>query len=196
MILNYLGVTLLDFVWVIAVSIALGMDAFSFSLALGLIGIINRTAIKLSFIVAVFHVVMPLLGLWGGRKLGTLFGDIAVGIGAAILIWLGLKMIIGAIKNTKNGGKESSVPNMKGLGIYALAGSVSLDALSVGVSLGTFVADILTAVLFMGVTAGLMTLLGVLLGRRVGTWLGSKAEILGGAILLLIGIKMVLDIFS
>jgi len=177
----------LEFAWVIAVSIALGMDAFSFSLALGLIGIHNHTALRLAFIIAVFHVIMPLLGLWAGQKLGTLFGDVAIGIGAIILLWLGMKMILGAFKA---GDTRSNIPNLKGWGIYALAGSVSLDALSVGFSLGTFVSRILPATLIMGLTAGMMTGGGILLGRRVGTWLGSKAEALGGIILLLIGLRM------
>lgn len=181
----------MEFAWVIAVSVALGMDAFSFSLALGLIGIRNSTAMRLALIVAVFHVIMPLLGLWVGQKLGTLFGDVAIGIGALILLWLGGKMIWGALKS---GEARSNIPSLQGWGIYGLAGSVSLDALSVGFSLGTFVSNILPATLIMGLTAGIMTGGGVLLGRRVGTWLGSKAEALGGVILLLIGLKMGLGI--
>jgi len=178
----------LELTWVFAVAVALGMDAFSFSLALGLIGIRNSMALRLALIVAVFHVFMPLIGLWAGRQLGTLFGDIAIGIGALILFWLGGKMIIGALRNDHN---KSSIPNLNGWGIYALAGSVSLDALSVGFSLGTFVSNILRATLIMGVIAGVMTAGGVLIGRKVGDWLGSKAEALGGIILVLIGIKMV-----
>lgn len=177
----------MEFAWVIAVSIALGMDAFSFSLALGLLGVQNRTAIRLALIVAVFHVFMPLIGLWAGQKLGTLFGDVAIGIGAVILLWLGGRMLWGAFKG---GEDKNNIPSLKGWGIYGLAASVSLDALSVGFSLGTFVENIIPATLIMGFTAGIMTGGGILLGRRVGTWLGSKAEALGGGILLLIGLRM------
>jgi putative Mn2+ efflux pump MntP len=181
----------LELAWVIAVSIALGMDAFSFSLALGLIGIRNRTAVRLALIVAVFHVFMPLIGLWAGQKLGTLFGDIAIAIGAIILLWLGGKMMWCALRGEET---VSKVPSLKGWGIYGLAGSVSLEALSVGFSLGTFVSKIMLATLIMGFTAGIMTGGGVLLGRRVGTWLGCKAEALGGLILLLIGLRMALEV--
>jgi len=176
----------LELIWIIAVSIALGMDAFSFSLALGMIGIDNKIALRLSVVVAVFHVFMPLLGLWIGQKLGLLFGNVAVGIGAVILLWLGSKMILGAIR----GSGEKNIPSLKGFGIFVLAGSVSLDALSVGFSLGTFVSMILPATLIMGFTAGIMTGGGILLGRRIGTWAGSKAEAVGGGILFLIGLRM------
>lgn len=183
----------MELVWVIAVSIALGMDAFSFSLALGLLGIGNRTAVRLAGIVAIFHVFMPLIGLWAGQKLGVMFGDIAIGIGALIVLWLGGKMIWGGFKGTDTPCHTSS---LRGLGIYALACSVSLDALSVGFSLGTFVTRIAPAVLIMGVTAGIMTAGGIVIGRGVGTWVGGKAEILGGVILFLIGIKMGVQLFS
>lgn len=179
--------------WVIAVSVALGMDAFSFSLALGLIGTRYRKGIKLAAIVAAFHVFMPLIGLWVGQKLGTILGDVAIGLGALILFWLGGKMVWGAYK-----GKDTAdnIPSLHGAGIYALAFSVSIDALSVGFSLGTFVTNITRAVLIMGFTAGVMTFAGILLGRRAGTWLGNKAEALGGIILILIGIKMALEIMK
>lgn len=181
----------MELAWVIAVSIALGMDAFSFSLALGLTGIQNRMALKLAIIVAVFHVFMPLIGLLAGQKLGTIFGDIATGIGAVILFWLGGKMLWGAYKGMDI---ATSIPSLQGIGIYALAASVSVDALGVGLSLGTFVTNILPAVLIMGFTAGVMTIIGIRLGRKAGTWLGNKAEALGGIILILIGIKMILEI--
>lgn len=181
----------MELTWIIPVSIALGMDAFSFSLALGLVGTRNRMALKLAFIVAAFHIIMPLAGLWAGQKLGTIFGDVAIGIGAAILLLLGGKMIWGSIKGTES---AANTPSLKGIGIYALAGSVSVDALSVGFSLGTFVSRILPAVFIMGLTAGMMTFAGVCLGRRAGIWLGKKAEALGGLILVFIGLKMVWEI--
>ncbi|NLP44725.1 MAG: manganese efflux pump [Peptococcaceae bacterium] len=183
----------MELAWVFAVAVALGMDAFSCSLALGLIGIRNRMALRLALVVAVFHVFMPLIGLWAGQQLGTLFGDIAIGIGALILFLLGGKMIVEAFRKDPN--QSCEPPNLKGWGIYALAGSVSLDALSVGFSLGTFVSNIIRATLIMGAVAGVMTAGGVLFGRRVGAWLGSKAEALGGTILVLIGIKMLSGLF-
>lgn len=182
----------MELTWVIPVSIALGMDAFSFSLALGLMGIHKSTALRLIVIVAVFHIFMPLLGLWAGRELGSIFGNVAVGVGAVVLLWLGIRMISGGLKNEKN---KKSLPSLEGLGIYALAGSVSLDALSVGFSLGTFVTAILPTTIIIGITAGLMTASGLFLGSRAGSRLGSKAEMLGGAILVLIGLKMGIGLF-
>jgi putative Mn2+ efflux pump MntP len=184
----------LELVWVLAVSIALGMDAFSFSLAFGLVGIRNRTAAQLVITVAIFHIFMPLLGLWAGQKLGTIFGNVATGIGTFILLWLGLKMIINA-RRCNN--KQSSLPKLEGLGIITLAACVSLDALSVGFSLGTsFISKIIPATIIIGVVAGIMTGSGIFLGRRLGTVLSGKAEMIGGLILLVIGLKMGYGIIS
>jgi putative Mn2+ efflux pump MntP len=86
--------------------------------------------------------------------------------------------------------KLSSNSSLNGWGIYVLAASVSLDALSVGVSLGTIRADIFVTVMIMGLVAGLMTGMGLILGRMMGTRLGDKAELLGGLALFLIGVKL------
>lgn len=192
----------MNLAWVVAVAIALGADAFSLSLAIGLAGISKRMMLRLSLVVAVFHVVMPLIGMMLGQALGSILGRYASGLGALILIGLGGTMLYKVYRPTtehfrfgeaRNGlFQKSTAPNssLSGYGIYVLAFSVSLDALSVGFSLGTIRADLFITVLIIGVIAGLMTALGLVLGRVMGTRLGDKAELLGGLALLLIGVKL------
>lgn len=186
---------MLNIGWIIAVAIALGADAFSLALAIGLAGVGKRMAFRLSLTVAVFHIVMPLTGLWVGQTLGEAFGRVAQGIGALVLLWLGGKMIWNAY--AKRTDKEESLPgqlpagvSLKGWGIYALGFSVSLDALSVGFSLGTASTPIGWTIFIMGVVAGLMTAAGLLLGRFLGVRIGERAEALGGLTLVLIGIRL------
>ena len=76
--------------------------------------------------------------------------------------------------------------------LFALSLSVSMDALTVGVSLGVYKFAIPLAVVLIGITAGAMTASGLLLGKKFGLWLGSKAEFAGGAILIIIGIKQLM----
>ncbi|NLL53025.1 MAG: manganese efflux pump [Peptococcaceae bacterium] len=185
----------MELAWVLAVSVALGMDAFSCSLAFGLLGIRKRKAAHLVLTVALFHVFMPLIGLWAGKELGTIFGNLVTGIGTVILLYLGLKMLLNA-RGSKDCKQESVLPNLEGFGLYLIAGSVSIDALSVGFSLGTFVSRIFSTTLIMGFMAGLMTAAGIFLGCRIGTILSTKAEIIGGIILIIIGIKTGLSIVS
>jgi len=187
---------------ILAVSVALGADALSFAVALGLAGLNKRAGLCLAVVVAVFHILMPLVGLWVGQYLGQYFGEIAEIAGALVLIWLGGRMLYHAVKPEQRRytfaeGRQAlagaaRVPAIEGFGAFAVALSVSMDALSVGFSLGTLRAPIMTTVVTMGVVAGLMTFLGILLGRSIGTKVGEKAEAIGGIILLMIGLKLLI----
>jgi putative Mn2+ efflux pump MntP len=77
-------------------------------------------------------------------------------------------------------------------GLLVLAASVSMDALSVGFTLGTVKASLIMVALVCGVVAGLMTFAGLLLGRGLGRWAGEKAQLAGGLILLGIGVKLII----
>lgn len=190
--------------WVVAVAIALGADAFSLSLAIGLAGIRKRMMLRLSLVVAVFHVIMPLGGMILGQALGSILGRFASGIGALVLMGLGGRMLykvyrpaierfsFGEARDALLHKKFSSSASLAGWGMYVLAASVSLDALSVGFSLGTIEADISLTVMTIGMVAGLMTGMGLVLGRLMGTWLGDKAELLGGLALVFIGVKLLI----
>jgi len=192
----------LDLAWVVAVAIALGADAFSLSLAIGLAGIRKRMILHLSLVVAIFHVIMPLVGMMLGQALGSVLGRFATLTGALVLIWLGGRMLYKVYRPTTEhfplGEARTALfyknvvtnASLSGFGIYVLAASVSLDALSVGFSLGTIKADILLTVMIIGMVAGLMTGIGLVLGRVMGTWVGDKAELLGGLALFLIGVKL------
>ena len=198
------GVGFVNWPWVLAVSVALGADAFSISLAIGLTGIGRRLVLRLTLLVALFHVLMPLAGLVVGQTMGLLLGKIAKFLGATILFWLGGRMLwhihrperqtfsLREARQHVMGRRLPAGVSLHGWGIYALVSSVSLDALSVGFSLGTIGSRIGKTVLTMGITAGLMTAAGLVLGRFIGTRFGAKAEFLGGLALVLIGIKLLL----
>ncbi|MCO1601510.1 manganese efflux pump MntP [Desulfosporosinus nitroreducens] len=194
----------MNLVWVVAVATALGADAFSLALAIGLAGIRKSMMVRLSFIVALFHVFMPLSGMILGQALGSILGQFASLLGALVLIGLGGRMLYKVYRPTKQSfpfgearetlfhKNNTGNSTLKGYGIYVLAASVSLDALSVGFSLGTIRADIFMTVMIIGMIAGLMTGMGLVLGRIMGTRLGEKAELFGGLALFLIGIKLLL----
>ncbi|MDD2498743.1 MAG: manganese efflux pump MntP family protein, partial [Desulfitobacteriaceae bacterium] len=145
---------------------------------------------------------MPLIGLGIGLALGKLVGEIATVIGAIVLILIGLNMLWEVYKERKQvfsfsqaksyvAAKKNTSKSLDSFwGLIMLAGSVSLDALSVGFGLGTMKAQIFGTVLVLGVVAGIMTAAGFFLGRRLGGWLGEKAEIAGGIILAAVGVKL------
>lgn len=190
----------MSFFTLMALSIALGTDAFSMALGIGTAGVRWRRIFEISAIVSLFHVFMPLTGLLLGAFLGRVVGNVATVIGALIVIIIGAQMLWESVKpqlvqlgwlGEEPGDGPADLKVATGFwAMSVLAGSVSMDALSVGFSLGTFKANLITTVLVMGAVAGIMTGAGFIFGRQLGSWFGTKAQALGGVVLLVIGIKL------
>jgi putative Mn2+ efflux pump MntP len=179
-ITEYFGQTLT----ILLMALALGMDAFSLSLGIGMRGIRLMSIAKISAAIALFHVFMPLAGFFTGKYVSALLGDLAVMIGGGLLIALGGHMIYSSIR----GDAVQSIDLGSVFGLLAFAMSVSVDSLSVGVSLGMFASDLVMTVMLNWLFGGLMTATGLIIGRGVGQMVGDYGEALGGAILLAFGI--------
>jgi len=181
----------MDYSAVLLVSIALGVDAFSVAIGIGLLGVKLREVLLVSGTVSIFHVFMPLIGLYLGTYLGKIAGPIASTIGALVLLAIGLNMLWDSIRETDT--RRRPVLEIKSiLSLVLMAGSVSLDALTVGFGLGTLKVDLLLTVITMGITAGLMTATGLVFGQKLSRFVGSKASMLGGIILVLLGLKLLI----
>ncbi len=187
---------------VVIVALALGTDAFSMAVGIGMGGIRRREIYVVAGVISLFHVFMPLLGLYLGCMLGRAVGQWAGLIGAVVLILIGVLMLREAWQGSVTpvsgkplsaGGGQTQIHVFSGVwGLTVLAGSVSLDALTVGFGLGTLRANLALTVLIMGMVAGVMTVAGFLLGRRLGGWLGEKAQAAGGLVLVFIGVRMLM----
>lgn len=169
-------------------AVALGTDAFSMCLGLGMVGVNTRQIVAVSLTVLAFHVLMPLVGWFVGDLAGTLLGRAASIAGALVLIYLGARMLYSAWKG--DGEVEHRDALVSTGGLLFLAASVSMDALSVGFSLGTQRVDLPLTVGVIGVVAGLMTCTGLVLGRFIGARFGERAVGVGGALLVGIGVKL------
>ncbi|NRD77195.1 manganese efflux pump [Bacillus sp. BRMEA1] len=165
---------------------ALGMDAFSVGLGMGMYKLRLRKIFNIGITIGLFHVWMPLVGMLAGKFLSEKFGAIASILGGLLLIVLGLNMIWSSLKQ---GSEKVMTPAGFGLIIFAL--SVSLDSFSVGLTLGIYGAKTVVVILCFGIIATIQTWAGLLLGRKVQGWLGTYGEVLGGAILLAFGLKLI-----
>jgi len=173
------------------VAIALGMDAFSLGMGVGFRGLSNLQIGKISLTIGLLHVLMPLVGMIIGRYLSVRMGEIAVWLGGMLLAILGLHMIWSAFKTMT----YPPVLDISGLwGILLFSFSVSLDALSVGFSVGLFDAHVVLTVISFGLAGGMLAFLGLQLGNQTGHWLGKYGEVIGGVILLAFGMKFLLPI--
>jgi len=170
---------------------ALGSDATSMAVGVGLTGISKKQISFASMVIGLFHIVMPLLGLYLGKLFGKIAGDIASWVGAGILILLGFHMLREAYQD--EGGDEVEPVNINVWRLLVMAMGVSLDAFSVGFSLGTFSQlSIPLTVITLGVVAGVMTAAGFVLGKKMGRVIGEKAVGVGGLVLIFLGVKIII----
>ena len=179
----------LSIITLLLLALALGTDAFSLCLGIGLARVSAGQIALLSFSVLVFHILMPLAGWQIGEAAGRFLGQAAGILGAFVLLYLGGRMIWQSLRSGC-----AAVPKIiliKDWGLLLLALSVSVDALAVGFTLGTRGTSLLLIVFTFGIIAGLMTLSGLLLGRWLGRWIGERAQLVGGVILIGIGVKLV-----
>ncbi|MHB8155846.1 MAG: manganese efflux pump MntP [Desulfocucumaceae bacterium] len=173
---------------ILLLAVALGADAFSMCLGIGMTGVRRGQIFLISGTILLFHIVMPLAGWYLGSLAGDLVGRAAAIAGALVLMFLGGRMIWDVYR------RDPEVPKVAVVntgGLLLLSASVSMDALSVGFTLGTVQANLIMVVLTFGIVAGLMTFCGLVLGCAIGRWAGEKAQLIGGLILLGIGIKLI-----
>ena len=172
------------------VAAALGTDAMSLSVGIGLRGVSWKEVIRVSLVIGVFHVVMPLAGSVGGIFFGIFAGDLARWVGAAIIAFIGGRMIWGCFGRNEC---LSARWTLTGISLMLLALSVSMDALSVGFSMGTFGFNIYVTSLVFGLFAGGMTAIGLVFGSRMGKWIGDRGEMLGGGVLIILALHMLFE---
>ncbi|MGB9887311.1 MAG: manganese efflux pump MntP family protein [Moorellales bacterium] len=188
---------------VLGVAVALGTDAFSLAVGMGLVGVSRRRALEFALLVLGLHILFPLAGLLLGQYLGRLLGRVAGVVGALALmaigtqfLWEGWRSRTPAPTGPRIAVAGETFSPSGPWGLLALAGSVSLDALTVGFGLGALRVDLWLTVLVMGVIAGGMTWTGFLCGRRLGAWAGARSRLLGGALLLLIAWRLLAEVWK
>lgn len=186
-----MGVMTIDYqlggaVSLVFMAFAIGMDAFSVSLGLGMQEFRLKRIAFIGLFFGLFHTVLPLIGIVFGKLITAKVGYITTLIGGLLLVGIGAHMIFSALSNDE---KESIQPY--GMGLFLLALTVSIDSFSVGLGLGLSGAKIiLTLVLFGGVNT-VLTWIGMLLGRKVRGFLGIYSEMLGGSILCSFGLYII-----
>lgn len=177
----------MSFIEILLIGIALSMDAFAVCLSSSMVYTKLTPKQKLSMPVAfgVFQGLMPVTGFF----LGSLFADIinkwSGPISLIILGFIGVNMLReGLSDDEEHSTKEFT---FKILILQAIA--TSIDAFAVGVSFAASQAPIFTAAPIIAVTTFILSMVAQFIGNKVGEKLGNRAEILGGVILIIIGIK-------
>lgn len=166
---------------IILIAISLSMDAFSLSLAYGTLGLKKKDICVLSFIVGIFHFIMPLLGEFVGSKLFHILPIKAGIIVFIILLLIGIQMIIESFKKNS----EPHIMKLKELLIFGFA--VSIDSFSVGIGLDVLYSNTLICSINFSAFSFAFTYLGLVLGNKINVLIGKKATLIGGIVLIIIG---------
>ncbi len=176
---------------VILIGIGLACDAFAVSITDGMQE--NKMKVKKAFLIAlifgIFQTIMPLIGYF----IGAIFEDIILKldhwIAFAFLGFLGGKMLLDAIKNNEESNQENLT--FKILLIQGIA--TSIDALMIGVTFVGGALSIFEAILLIGLITFVLCFIGVYVGKKSGDLLASKSQIVGGLILIIIGVKILIE---
>lgn len=177
----------MSFSALLLLSVGLAMDATAVSAARGLATprLLPRHFL-LAALFGLLHALMPLLGWLVGSRMAPLVQTWEHWISFAVLGALGAKMLWEALASEG----ASPAAELFGLKMMLVLGlATSLDALAAGVTLPMLGAPLGLALLTIGLTTGLLSALGLFLGRRFGALLGKRLDVGGGALLLGLAVK-------
>ena len=178
------------------IAVGLSMDAFAVSVCKGLsvsrVRMRHRLSVGLYF--GGFQALMPLIGYLLGSQFQQMITSVDHWIAFALLVVIGINMIREA-----RGDAEEVDASFGAKSMFPLAIATSIDALAVGVTLAFLQVNILASVSLIGATTFVLSIIGLTVGNLFGAKYKSRAEILGGIVLIVMGIKILaehLGIFS
>jgi len=177
---------------ILLTAVSLAIDAFAVSIAHGATLRNSRSgdALKMAASFGSFQAFMPVLGWLGGLGLSMFISGVDHWIAFGILAFIGCKMVYESI-NLETVERQPKMLTAYVLLILSI--TTSIDALVVGVSFAFLQLPIIILVVVIGIVTFLLSFLGVSFGNTLGHFFGSKIEVAGGLVLILVGSKILLE---
>ena len=171
-------------------AVGLSMDAFAVSICKGLsLGKIQKKHMAIAGAwFGGFQALMPLIGYFAGRFFAEKLTQYDHWVAFILLLFIGGSMIKESLCEEEESNDAMDIKTM-----FLLAVATSIDALAVGVTFAFLKVAIIPAVAFIGVVTFVCSAAGIKIGSIFGTKYKSKAELCGGIILILIGLKILLE---
>ncbi len=181
----------MGFIEILLIGIGLSMDAFAVSICKGLnMQKVNKAdAVVIGLFFGSFQAVMPLIGWVIGRQFESYIISFDHWAAFGLLAFLGGKMIIEALKC----GDDETAENLDVKELLLMAIATSIDALAVGITFAFLKVNIVGSVLIIGISTFILSFIGVHIGNGFGSKFKTKAELAGGIILILIGVKILFE---
>ena len=184
------------FILLFLMGVSLAMDAFAVSVCKGLAmrKVNKKQCLVIALFFGGFQALMPFLGWLLGTRFEGYITSIDHWIAFILLGFIGGKMVVEAIRDK---GEEPEIteidPPLDIKELFVLAVATSIDALAVGITFAFLEIPIVEAMLIIGITTFVISVAGVYIGNFFGNKYKSKAELVGGIILILIGLKILLE---
>jgi putative Mn2+ efflux pump MntP len=181
----------MDLFTIVLIAIGLAMDAFAVSIVKGMTITYDRrkSALLLGSFFGFFQMFMPVVGWLAGLSFRDIIMSVDHWIAFGLLALIGSKMIYDSIKRED----EKHDVRLQLTSVFTLAIATSIDALMVGLSFAFLELSIFEPILVIGVVTFGLSVLGFTFGCGMGKVLGKHMKILGGFILILIGIRILLE---
>ena len=173
--------------------VGLSLDAFAVSICkgLGMKKINLKVAVVLGLFFGGFQAGMPVIGWALGSQFMSIIGPIDHWIAFILLAFIGGNMVREAFEEDEENAKETADFDWKHM--LPLAVACSIDAFAVGVSFAFMTLNIWLSVVIIGITTGLFSAAGLYIGRAFGSRWQKPAQIAGGIVLILIGVKVLFE---
>ncbi|MEI6749635.1 MAG: manganese efflux pump MntP family protein [Bacteroidales bacterium] len=177
---------------ILLIAFGLSFDTFAVSVSSGLIlrKINFFNAMKIALVLAFFQAVMPLIGWVVGSGLKKYMMAYDHWIAFILLSLLGAKMIYESFQSEE---ERKPVNPLRFAVMISMAIATSIDALIVGLSFAFFELNIFITTFIIGAVTFIVSMIGILFGKKVGGHLGKRMEIAGGLILIAIGLKILIE---
>jgi len=177
---------------IILIALGLSMDAFAVSITLGLS--VKRPKIKEFLIPGIyfglFQMIMPFAGYFAGTYFVHKIQDFDHWIAFVLLAFIGGRMIKESFSKEKERAKGNPFQFAT---MLLLAIATSIDALAVGITFAFLSVDIWKSIILIGIVTFCMSICGVKIGNVFGTKFKSKAEFIGGTVLVILGVKILIE---
>jgi len=180
--------TFYNYLFSLGVAFALGCDAFAVGLAVGTKGPDRRASFRLWFHFGLFQFLMPIIGWEIGSSLLSHIASIGHWIAFGLMFVIASKMMYESLQENNN---EANYKNpTKGLSLIALSVATSMDALGAGFGMGLAKMQLLIPAVIIGITASIMTYIGISLGKKLSEKFGKRVESFGALILYIIAFRL------
>ncbi len=182
----------MSFLELFLIAVGVSMDAFSVSICKGLTT--KRFSLKMALTCGLwfgaFQALMPVVGYFLGSQFAYYVESVDHWIAFGLLFLIGANMIREAVAG-KEDSKQTNALDFKTMLLLAVA--TSIDALAVGVSFACIQVELWSSVALIGLTTFVFSVVGVKIGNVFGTKFKKNAEVFGGIILIIIGLKILLE---